>query len=59
MQEKVLEEILRCVEKPARYTGGEVNMIVKDPARMRVRFAFAFPDTYEVGMSHLGGKILY
>ena len=59
MQEEVLEEILRCVEKPARYTGGEVNMIVKDPARMRVRFAFAFPDTYEVGMSHLGGKILY
>ena len=59
MNEAVLREILSRVEKPARYTGGEVNMIKKDPARMQVRFALAFPDVYEVGMSHLGSKILY
>ena len=46
------------VEKPARYTGSEFHMIQKDPAG-RVRFALAFPDTYEVGMSHLGSRILY
>ena len=59
MQDELLERILRKVEKPARYTGGEINMTVKDPARMKVRFALAFPDVYEVGMSHLGSKILY
>ena len=59
MNEAVLREILSRVEKPARYTGGEVNMIKKDPARMQVRFALAFPDVYEVGMSHLGIQILY
>lgn len=51
--------LLPRVQKPARYTGGEVNMVVKDPAKMDVRFAFCFADTYEVGMSHLGMKILY
>lgn len=54
-----IEPLLSGVQKPARYTGGEVNMIQKDPKRAEVRFAFCFPDTYEVGMSHLGMKILY
>ncbi|MGI5883733.1 MAG: TIGR03960 family B12-binding radical SAM protein [Candidatus Spyradocola sp.] len=51
--------LLSGVQKPARYTGGEVNMVKKNPEDVRVRFAFCFPDTYEVGMSHLGMKILY
>lgn len=54
-----LERILLQAQKPARYIGGEVNSIVKDAAQVDVRFAFCFPDTYEVGMSHLGMKILY
>lgn len=53
------DKILMNVEKPARYTGGEWNMVVKDPSKVNVRFAFCFPDVYEVGMSHLGMKILY
>ena len=47
------------VEKPARYTGGEFNEIVKDHEKMLSSYAFCFPDTYEVGMSHLGMRILY
>ena len=54
-----LEKIFLKVQKPARYTGGELNSIVKDKAGVDVRFAFCFPDIYEVGMSHLGMKILY
>lgn len=54
-----LENILMQVQKPARYTGGELNSVVKDPKDVDVRFAFCFPDVYEVGMSHLGMKILY
>jgi radical SAM family uncharacterized protein len=54
-----LERILARVEKPARYVGGELNAIVKDWRRVPVRIAFAFPDVYEVGMSHLGMHILY
>ncbi len=50
---------LHRVAKPARYTGGETNQIVKDPAQVRVRMALAFPDVYDIGMSHLGTKILY
>ncbi len=53
------DSLLMNVEKPARYTGGEWNMAVKDPGEADVRFAFCFPDIYEVGMSHLGMKILY
>ncbi len=53
-----LEQILPLVEKPARYTGGEWNMTVK-PVDVPIRFLFAFPDVYEVGMSHLGSTILY
>jgi len=58
LYEKILP-LLPLVQKPSRYTGGEVNMAIKDPAKMDVRFAFCFADTYEVGMSHLGLKILY
>ncbi|MCX4338111.1 MAG: TIGR03960 family B12-binding radical SAM protein [Lachnospiraceae bacterium] len=53
------DEILMRVEKPARYIGNEVNAIVKDKAKIAVRFAMCFPDVYEIGMSHLGIQILY
>ena len=53
------DSILKLVQKPARYTGGEVNSVVKNKNDVAVRFAFCFPDLYEVGMSHLGMKILY
>lgn len=56
---KVSDDILFKVEKPARYTGGEMNEVVKDPKNVDIRFAFCFPDVYEVGMSHLGSRILY
>ncbi|MBN2437416.1 MAG: TIGR03960 family B12-binding radical SAM protein [Deltaproteobacteria bacterium] len=52
-------DLLLAVEKPSRYTGGEVNAVRKDPGSGQLRFALAFPDTYEVGMSHLGLQILY
>ncbi len=54
-----LQQALTQVQKPARYTGGEYNEVIKDPAGIDVRFAFCFPDTYEIGMSFLGEKILY
>ncbi len=53
------DEILLTIEKPARYIGGEVNMIVKDPSKVDIRFCMCFPDVYEIGMSHLGIQILY
>ena len=56
---KKLDGILPLVQKPSRYTGGELNSIVKDGEKVTSRFAFCFPDVYEVGMSHLGMKILY
>lgn len=59
MDEKRLEQLLLTVQKPGRYSGGELNSIIKDKQKVDVRFAFCFPDTYEVGMSHLGMKILY
>ena len=55
----LLQRILPTVQKPARYTGGEYNEIQKDPARVRVDVAFCFPDTYEIGMSNVGMRILY
>lgn len=54
-----VEKFLPLVSKPARYVGGEVNSICKDWSACRVRMALAFPDTYEIGMSHLGLKIIY
>lgn len=53
------DEILLSVQEPARYIGGEVNMVIKDHSSVRTRFAFAFPDVYDIGMSHLGIQILY
>jgi radical SAM family uncharacterized protein len=59
MLSKELEKLLPLVQKPGRYTGGELNSVVKDKNSVSVRYAFCFPDTYEIGMSHLGMKILY
>ena len=56
---ELLQRILPTVQKPARYTGGEFNEIKKDLSDVRVRVAFCFPDTYEIGMSNLGMRILY
>ena len=53
------DEILMKIEKPARYIGGEVNSVYKDKESVDIRFAMCFPDVYEIGMSHLGMKILY
>ena len=57
--DKRLERILPRVQKPARYTGGEYNQIIKDKTKVDLRLAFCFPDTYEIGMSNLGMSILY
>ena len=57
--DKRLERILPRVQKPARYVGGEYNAVMKDKGEVDVRFAFCFPDTYEIGMSNLGYRILY
>ncbi|MBU3216597.1 TIGR03960 family B12-binding radical SAM protein [Clostridium estertheticum] len=56
---KISDDILFKVEKPARYIGGELNCCYKDIDKIDIRFAFCFPDVYEVGMSHLGSRILY
>ena len=53
------DELLLSVSKPERYIGGEVNSVIKDAAQVDVRFAFCFPDVYEIGMSHIGIQILY
>ena len=59
MINKEVEKILLKVQKPGRYVGGEMNSVIKDKNKVNIRFAFCFPDVYEVGMSHLGMKILY
>ncbi len=59
MTELTLARLLKNVQKPGRYTGGELNSVIKNKQEVDVRFAFCFPDTYEIGMSHLGMKILY
>lgn len=59
MTEEKMEQLLLSVQKPGRYAGNEQGSIIKDKNKVDVRFAFCFPDTYEVGMSHLGMKILY
>ena len=59
MVSKEVERLLLKVQKPGRYVGGELNEVIKNKKDIDVRFAFCFPDTYEVGMSHLGMKILY
>lgn len=55
----MLDDILKKVQKPTRYTANEYNSVIKDPESVAIRYAFCFPDVYEVGMSHLGMKILY
>ena len=57
--DKRLERILPRVQKPARYVGGEYNAVIKDKSEVDTRIAFCFPDTYEIGMSNLGMRILY
>ncbi|MCI8361347.1 MAG: TIGR03960 family B12-binding radical SAM protein, partial [Clostridiales bacterium] len=59
MTELEMERLLLSVQKPGRYAGGERGSVIKDKREVEVRFAFCFPDTYEIGMSHLGMKILY
>ena len=59
MNHEKLSGILKTVSKPGRYTGGEFGQIIKDKSSVSVRFAFCFPDTYEIGMSNLGVRILY
>ena len=59
MVKKEVEKLLAHVQKPGRYIGGELNSIIKDKETVDLRYAFCFPDTYEIGMSHLGMKILY
>jgi len=59
MDRMSIQEILPLVEQPSRYLGSETNGIRKDPGRVRLRFALAFPDLYEIGMSHFGMQILY
>jgi len=59
LRKDITDNILFSVEKPARYIGGEYNAVYKDPSSVKARFAFAFPDIYDIGMSHLGMHILY
>ena len=59
MKREQLQQILLDVQKPAQYIGGELNSVMKDKQKVDCRLAFCFPDKYEVGMSHLGMKILY
>ncbi|MGI6731215.1 MAG: TIGR03960 family B12-binding radical SAM protein [Anaerovoracaceae bacterium] len=56
---KKLDKLLMKVEKPGRYIGGELHSVTKDLAKVKTRFGFAFPDTYEIGMSYLGLQIIY
>ena len=58
LKEKIEKHLLE-VQKPSRYIGGETGSVVKDISSVDVRFAFCFPDAYDIGMSHLGMKILY
>jgi len=59
MKNKTISSVLKSVSKPGRYIGGEFNSVIKDKNEIGVRFAFCFPDTYEIGMSNLGVRILY
>ena len=59
MSIKTIEDILPLIEKPSRYLGGEINQIKKDPDSVKLHFALAFPDLYEIGTSHFGLQILY
>ena len=54
---KKIDKLLKKVEKPARYIGGELNSIIKNPTEVDIKIAFAFPDLYEIGMSYMGFSI--
>ena len=56
---KNLDKLFKRVQKATHYCGGELNSVIKNKDEVDIRFAFCFPDVYEVGMSHLGIKILY
>ena len=57
--DKKMRSILKQVLKPGRYTGGEYGQVIKDKDSVKCRVAFCFPDTYEIGMSNLGVRLLY
>ncbi len=59
MKKQINSAVLKSVTKPGRYTGGELHSVMKDPNSVALRFAFCFPDVYEIGMSNLGVRILY
>ena len=59
MNKENISSVLKSVQKPGRYIGGEYNAVMKDKKDVDCRFAFCFPDTYEIGMSNLGVRILY
>ncbi|MBR6444338.1 MAG: B12-binding domain-containing radical SAM protein, partial [Firmicutes bacterium] len=59
IRQRQMDRLLKRVEKPGRYIGREINSIMKDPEKTDLRFGFAFPDTYEIGMSFVGMQILY
>ena len=59
LKKRVFRELLPFVEKPSRYIGNEINLAVKDPECITVSWCMAFPDAYEIGMSHTGSQILY
>lgn len=59
IHDRLAREVWPFIEKPARYIGGEINAVVKDPATVDMNIGIAFPDAYEIGMSHLGSKIIY
>ena len=59
MQNKNISSVLKSISKPGRYMGGEYNSVIKNKDEIKCRFAFCFPDTYEIGMSNLGVRILY
>lgn len=59
MKKNTIEDILPLIEKPSRYLGNEINSVIKDIEKVRLHFALAFPDVYEIGMSHFGMQILY
>ncbi|MBN2491958.1 MAG: B12-binding domain-containing radical SAM protein, partial [Planctomycetes bacterium] len=59
LDDAALARLLDRVEKPARYIGGELHQVRKEPAAVKARICLAFPDAYEIGMSHLGLRILY
>ena len=59
MSIKTIQDILPLIDHPSRYLGSEINIIKKDPGKVKLKFALVFPDIYEIGTSHFGLQILY